>query len=224
MPKPDVSWYVNGLEIFPSAHIEISMINDICTLRVNEARLEDSGEYLCKAENKLGEATCRTVLNVKPLEKRTLEIEAEKETTHDVQFKEVTMEIHVDQIKTEIAPAPEQQVTFEIPIMEEKKVPDMPPEIIRHLEPINAQDGDEVTFIVHAIGSPKPMFEWYHDGHRIHPSMDFQITVEIEQGYSTMVIVEVFPEDSGEYTCRAVNPVGEAFTTCTLNVISKYTG
>lgn len=31
-------------------------------------------------------------------------------------------------------------------------------------------------------------------------------------------IAEIFPEDSGIYTCEAFNDGGEAFSSCTLNV------
>ena len=51
-------------------------------------------------------------------------------------------------------------------------------------------------------------------GHRFRPIHDF--------GYVALDIVDVIAEDSGTYTCRAVNLLGADETTCTLACRSKY--
>lgn len=56
--------------------------------------------------------------------------------------------------------------------------------------------------------------EWFKNGrpitvgHRFRPIHDF--------GYVALDIVDLIPEDSGTYTCRAVNLVGVDETACTL--------
>lgn len=37
-------------------------------------------------------------------------------------------------------------------------------------------------------------------------------------GYVALNLKYVYPEDSGTYTCRAINDLGEAVTSATLNV------
>lgn len=37
-------------------------------------------------------------------------------------------------------------------------------------------------------------------------------------GYVALNLKYVYPEDSGTYTCRAINELGEAVTSATLNV------
>lgn len=57
---------------------------------------------------------------------------------------------------------------------------------------------------------------WLHDNKEIKPSEDFQY---VNQGeVYKLVIPEIFPEDSGTYTCDAFNDSGEVFSTCTLKV------
>ena len=49
------------------------------------------------------------------------------------------------------------------------------------------------------------------------PSKDFQY---LAKGNTyTLEIAEIFPEDSGTYTCEAFNDAGECFSTATLNVV-----
>lgn len=41
-------------------------------------------------------------------------------------------------------------------------------------------------------------------------------------GYVALNLKYVYPEDSGTYTCRAINELGEAVTSATLNVQCEY--
>lgn len=78
-------------------------------------------------------------------------------------------------------------------------------------------DGESanLTCVVH--GKPTPKVEWYHDNKPIKEGKEITILQDTE-GVCSLAIVEVFPEDAGEYTCRAVNPVGEAVCTSSLLV------
>ena len=155
------------------------------------------------------------------MQKKEVKVQPKKEVpkkTEPQQLPEETTTVTVEVTETVEMPKVEEQ-TIKIPIKEVK--PMRPPEFTRHLEPITAQDGDKVVFEVEFRGVPSPTIEWYHNNHRIQPSTDFQIYIDIERCYSSMVVIEVFPEDAGEYTCRATNPVGEAMTSCTLTVLGK---
>merc|ERR1711976_685088 len=68
------------------------------------------------------------------------------------------------------------------------------------------------------IVCPSSSFDvvWIHKGKEIRPSQDFQYH-HSESTYS-LKIPELFPEDSGIYTCEAFNDFGEAFTSCSLYV------
>jgi len=61
---------------------------------------------------------------------------------------------------------------------------------------------------VHYTGFPTPEVHWYREGVEIQPSRDFQITHLYQKSY--LVVPEVFLEDAGTFTVRAVSPVGMA--------------
>ena len=47
------------------------------------------------------------------------------------------------------------------------------------------------------------------------------LELKYKGGIATLAINEVFPEDEGEYTCKATNTMGTAETTCKLTVKRK---
>jgi len=61
---------------------------------------------------------------------------------------------------------------------------------------------------VQYTGFPTPEVHWYREGVEIQPSRDFQITHLYQK--SSLVVPEVFLEDAGTFTVRAVSPVGMA--------------
>ena len=82
----------------------------------------------------------------------------------------------------------------------------------------SVSDGDEVVFRVLFRGSPAPTITWFFNSQPIKNSADFQLMIDAEKGESKLVIVEVFPDDEGEYMCRAENSMGTAVTHCHLFV------
>jgi titin, putative len=60
---------------------------------------------------------------------------------------------------------------------------------------------------------------WLHNDKEIKPSKEFQYQ-NVGDTYS-LIINEIYPEDAGVYTCEAFNNAGEAFSSCTLIVLSK---
>lgn len=46
--------------------------------------------------------------------------------------------------------------------------------------------------------------------------------LKYKNGMASLSIHEVFPEDEGEYVCKAVNTMGTTETKCVLSVKRKY--
>lgn len=100
---------------------------------------------------------------------------------------------------------------------DKKKSDDKPPKIVSHLTSGFVKDGEPVTLSCRIIGADKFDVIWLHNNKEIKPSKDFQYTNEAN--IYKLVIAEIFPEDSGAYTCEAFNDAGESFSSCTLTVV-----
>jgi hypothetical protein len=127
---------------------------------------------------------------------------------------------------------------------------DKAPVIVQHLQSAVVKDGEPVilscrvignfliskdSFIIemvplqktltrehvylNCIGAEKFDVVWLHNDKEIKPSKDFQH--EASGDNRILKISEIFPEDSGTYTCEAFNDAGEAFSSCTLAVTGK---
>lgn len=65
-------------------------------------------------------------------------------------------------------------------------------------------------------GHPPPEVVWLHDGQEVTESEDFHLLRE--DNSFTLLIQEVFPEDTGTYSCRAWNQYGKDQTQAKLTV------
>lgn len=110
-----------------------------------------------------------------------------------------------------------------IPERRKKKKPKeakIGPKFEEELQPITTMDGQMITFTCKVTGKPRPEVTWYRNGKLIEENKDVSITY-LEDGTCTLAINETFPEDSGDYTCKAVNAAGEVSTTAPLVVDCK---
>ena len=68
-------------------------------------------------------------------------------------------------------------------------------------------EGMEVKFECRIRGNPKPKVQWLFNNKEVKQSSDFLFFRK--HNLYVLQIVEALPEDDGEYTCKAVNSVGE---------------
>lgn len=81
-------------------------------------------------------------------------------------------------------------------------------------------EGESVTLECHISGYPSPKVTWYREDYQIESSIDFQIT--FQSGIARLMIREAFAEDSGRFTCSAVNEAGTVSTSCYLAVQGEW--
>ena len=110
------------------------------------------------------------------------------------------------------------------PVDEGEMIEQVPPEFVELLQPQVVNDGDKAVLRCKVIGTPLPSITWFREGAEISPSSDFMPGYDTANGICSLEIPEVFPEDAGEYACRAVNPYGEAVTTANLLVEGNFFG
>ena len=94
-----------------------------------------------------------------------------------------------------------------------------PPRFIEPLPSLEAVDGEELGIPCKIIGKPPPQISFFHNGKNIDHDDEYVISYNPDTGEINLLIVEVFPEDEGEYVCIAQNPVGEASTRSYLTVM-----
>ncbi|KAJ6656271.1 hypothetical protein lerEdw1_003927 [Lerista edwardsae] len=84
------------------------------------------------------------------------------------------------------------------------------------LKNVSVVDSEPVRFTVKITGEPKPEVTWWFEGEMLQDCEDYQY---IERGETyCLYLPETFPEDEGEYMCKAVNSRGTAASTCILTI------
>ncbi|XP_052656199.1 myopalladin [Harpia harpyja] len=98
------------------------------------------------------------------------------------------------------------------------------PVFTKMLQDISASEGQLVVFECRVKGAPSPRVEWYREGTLIEDSPDFRILQKKPRSMAepeeicTLVIAEVFSEDSGSFTCTASNKYGTVSSIAHLTV------
>ncbi|KAF3708456.1 Myopalladin [Channa argus] len=98
------------------------------------------------------------------------------------------------------------------------------PVFTKSLQEILASEGQLVVLECRVKGVPSPLVDWYREGKIIVDCPEFRILqkkprspAESEE-ICTLVIAEVFPEDSGMFICTASNKYGTASSSAELRV------
>ncbi|XP_044892262.1 myosin light chain kinase, smooth muscle isoform X5 [Felis catus] len=227
-PKPEVTWFLEGAPVRRREGIvevfEEGGCHHLCLLR---ARARDSGNYSCTASNVQGQASCGWTLLVKqqPIQYAHSSCEAGVAELH---IQDALPED--DGIYTCLAKNTLGQVSCSARVtVHEKKsnrksgyllpaAPSKPvaPLFLQGLSDLKVMDGSQVTMTVQVSGNPPPEVIWFHNGNEIQESEDFHF--EQRGTRHSLCIQEVFPEDTGTYTCEAWNSAGEVRTQAVLMV------
>ncbi|XP_027700953.1 myosin light chain kinase, smooth muscle [Vombatus ursinus] len=91
-----------------------------------------------------------------------------------------------------------------------------PPIFLKGLSDLEVMDGSQVIMTVQISGNPLPEILWLHNGKEIQESEDFHF--EQNGNEHSLFIQEVFPEDTGRYTCEAWNSTGQVRSHAMLTV------
>lgn len=196
-PKLQIQWFHNDAPLQQSSWH--TMVNDFgcITLRISPVYPHHSGVYLCKAVNEQGAAV--TSANISILDADGLLVE----TQHPDSLKKIQELESIDR-----------NAHLEVPEPEFGK-----PNWIKAFDNIdNLQEGEIVHLVgcVEPVGDPHLKIEWYLNGAPLKNSNRYRH--ENDFGNITLTVVHVLPEDSGVYTCKAINKHGEATTSATVKV------
>lgn len=93
------------------------------------------------------------------------------------------------------------------------------PEFIKELKDLEVKEGDPARLKCKLKADPAPAIEWLVDDDKIRKSN--RIHFEFDGENATLFITTTYPEDEGEYTCKASNVAGSELTRAELIVNGK---
>lgn len=200
-PQTKVEWLLNGQPIFQSNRHRMVHDFGFAVLDILHLLNHDTGEYTLRVVNSAGEASTSAPVQIEASSGLILHPQNEQKARA------------VDELEQNLRRRPE-----DIPD-EHKEV--MPVFIEPLSAPIECAEGDRVHFTARyePINDNKLMVQWYLDGRPLRTSS--RVKTINDFGIVVLEISPSYPEDSGEYTCRAVNNVGEAVTSTKLTCTPK---
>ncbi|XP_055338080.1 LOW QUALITY PROTEIN: titin-like [Paramacrobiotus metropolitanus] len=187
-PTPEVTWFRENVPIKNSTDFRITHHGDLHQLTIPEAFPADAGHYKIRAVNPAGESICIAELVI-------LQPGQILRDTDDFTTFTATRPVPVSHTPTAGAP-----------------------HFVRTLYPQHITERNRVVLECELSGAPgEPVtVQWFRNSVEIQPSTDYQ--QKFKNGICTLVIPEAYPEDSGEYTCRATNSLGSRSSTGFLTV------
>uniref|UniRef100_A0A8C2FME7 Ig-like domain-containing protein n=1 Tax=Cyprinus carpio TaxID=7962 RepID=A0A8C2FME7_CYPCA len=108
------------------------------------------------------------------------------------------------------------QTTSEKWVEQMFKLPGQPPCFTTQIQPVRCAEGSEVKFQYRVTGTPFPDVQWFKSKSQIKSSQTCSV-VSNPDGTGFLIMNNIQQSDSGLYTCKAVNPFGEA--SCSAELI-----
>lgn len=93
------------------------------------------------------------------------------------------------------------------------------PKFTKTLSDLKMNDGESLSLTAHVSGDPDPQVTWTKNGNLLSSSE--VVDLKYKNGIATLRINEVYPEDEGEYICKASNSLGTTETKCRLKIKRK---
>ncbi|KAM5141523.1 myopalladin isoform 2-T2 [Mantella aurantiaca] len=235
IPAPEVRWYCEGKELENSPYIQIQKNEDLNTLVITEAFEEDTGRYSCFASNIYGTDSTSAEIYVEGASSSDSEGDTSKTDMDQSQAEhlssvtpEIPQEVVCQEINVPVVQNEQPTLTQQDPNTYLQGLDGRPlmaaPVFTKTLQDIMASEGQLVVFESRVKGSPSPKVEWYREGTLIEDSPDFRILQKKPRSMAepeeicTLVIAEVFSEDSGMFTCTASNKYGTTSSIAYLTV------
>lgn len=200
-PTMVVEWFVNGHPVKTGHRFRPAYEFDYVALDLLGCYAADSGVYTCQARNQLGESV--TSCSVRIIAKKDLILDTQNASgLEKIQYLEDSSRYKRSEYVDEIV--------------------NVRPRFITQPKSLsNLREGTHAHFEckIEPVTDPNLKVEWFKNGHpitvghRFRPIHDF--------GYVALDIVDLIAEDSGTYTCRAINMIGSAETHCTLQCRSS---
>ncbi|XP_028810796.1 obscurin-like protein 1a isoform X2 [Denticeps clupeoides] len=200
-PRPDVFWERKNEPILSEGRYQVYQEGNAYLLSISHVTTEDSGQYICKAKNSVGETYAAATLKVEDKTQEVLVLPP----AHQL-------------------PSKEPQGMLEPQVQQESDMvlhenPNKPRFLIKPLS-LRVDRGEDAAFSCKLWGQPLPEVVWGKDGKRlneIYESAHYHVGQQ-DGGWFQLKIYRTRAPDGGVYTCKAINAHGEAVTGAVLLV------
>uniref|UniRef100_A0A8C8BU23 Ig-like domain-containing protein n=1 Tax=Oncorhynchus tshawytscha TaxID=74940 RepID=A0A8C8BU23_ONCTS len=227
LPMPEVRWFCEGKELENCPDIQIINNRELHSLTIAEAFEEDTGRYSCFASNFYGTGSTSAEIYVEaPSTQVAFTLVPAQEMSAQLLVQEVsTLDLPpVDTVSVLSLPTPSRVPVTSTPLPTQTVSTTALPltQVVSSTLPAQVAASELVVLECRVKGVPSPKVDWYREGTVIEDSPDFRILQKKE--ICTLVIAEVFPEDSGKFTCTASNKYGTVSSIAALRVKGNVTG
>ncbi|ETN87097.1 hypothetical protein NECAME_01255 [Necator americanus] len=200
-PNVKVEWLRDGQPIFHSNRYRMVHDFGFAVLDIIHLLPHDTGEYTCRVSNAAGQAESSAPIKVEPSSGLILHPQNEQKARAVEELEEI-LHRRPEEVAEEIKEA-------------------MPVFIQPLSAPVECEEGDRAHFTARyePLNDNKLQVQWFLNGRPLKTGS--RVKTINDFGFVVLEISPVYPEDSGEYSCRAVNAVGEAVTSTKLTCAPK---
>lgn len=189
-PEITVSWYKGDTKLRSTPEYKVFFKDNVATLIFNKVVSNDSGEYICKAENSVGTASTKALLTV--------------------QGDDFTNSFSLANFFKKFLPVA--YLSFPCFLLERKR----PPSFARKLKDIEHPVGLPLKFMCRLNGSEPITVTWHKDG--VLLSDDDNLHTSFVDNVAVLQLARTEMNHTGQYSCTATNAVGTATSSARLTV------
>ena len=227
IPDMQIIWYKNGTPIQPSPQYitEFDSNTGKCTLIINQALAEDSGQYTCIACTPGGEDSSTAWLTVRDQRDELVQLVSTRHQTHvSRKPKEAdnNTPLRISSIgssKTETEFTTTTTTTTTRKSIQENRTRqlfDGKPEFFVPLNNADLIEGGQAVFQCSVQGKEPMKIQWFKQNKEIIPKYRYKASYDSSTGMCQLVISTILEDDVGQYSCKATNEFGEDTTTSNL--------
>ncbi|KAJ9574747.1 hypothetical protein L9F63_008061, partial [Diploptera punctata] len=196
-PKPRITWFKNGQRVVQSQKYQTTYSNQQATLKITNARTEDSGHYTISISNLKSCVVSSAYLAIEPSTVQDGFYDSQRESTLKSTRVESTTVVDSAADAKSLAP-----------------------NFVRVCADREASEGKMTRFDCRVTGRPYPEVFWFINGRQVSDDATHKILVN-ESGNHALMITNVSRADAGVVSCIARNKSGETSFQCNLHVIEK---
>lgn len=210
--RPKTMWFKDNYNISNNRYTFSEDYGGVRRLIIQDPVASDSGNYTCRAEenNKINEISLNinTEIYAKPkvpLDKNQKSINVDRTRRSQSNFQEQSMSRLTESV---INPD-------ELLYRDSKRKPVFSTEMMNR----TAAENSTIKLTCQIIGVDTRV-EWYRNANRLDSNPRY--VCRFHDGLATLEIFSVRPDDSGNYTCTAINSHGETSCSASLKVFAGY--